>query len=68
MRNKDELEGKGKQVKGTVKEKLGKFAQDRNLQESGARDRTEGKVQEDFGKGRRKIGEALQELGDEIAS
>ena len=48
MRNKDELEGTGKQVKGTVKEKLGKFADDRKLQESGVRFDTQWRALGDF--------------------
>jgi uncharacterized protein YjbJ (UPF0337 family) len=35
MRYEDELKGKGKQVKGTAKEKFGKLAGDRDLQERG---------------------------------
>ena len=68
MRYEDELKGKGKQVKGTAKEKLGKLAGDRDLQERGNQERFEGKVQEKVGKARRKIGEAVEDLGERIAS
>jgi len=68
MRYEDEVRGKGKQVKGAVKEKLGKLTGDRDLQDRGAADRTEGKVQEKFGKARRKVGEAVEDLGERIAS
>ena len=67
MRYEDELKGKGKQVKGMAKEKLGKLAGDRDLQERGTDERFEGKVQEKTGKVRRKVGEAVEDLGDKIA-
>jgi uncharacterized protein YjbJ (UPF0337 family) len=68
MRYEDELKGKGKKVKGAVKEKLGKLTRDRNLQDRGAAERTEGEVQEGFGKAKRKIGESIEDLGERIAS
>jgi uncharacterized protein YjbJ (UPF0337 family) len=68
MRYEDEVKGKGKQVIGTTKEHLGKLAGDRDLEESGKQDRFEGSVQETVGKARRKVGEAIEDLGDKIAS
>ena len=68
MRYEDELKGKGKQVKGTAKEKLGKLAGDRDLQERGSQELFEGKVQEKVGKARRTVGEAVEDLGERIAS
>ena len=68
MRYEDELKGKGKQVKGTAKEKLGKLAGNRDLQERGSNERFEGRVQERIGKARRKVGEAIEDLGGKIAS
>ena len=68
MKYEDEIKGKGKQVKGTVKEELGKLARDRKLEDSGKADRVEGDVQEGFGKTKRKIGEAVEDLGERIAS
>ncbi|MEK6334795.1 MAG: CsbD family protein [Acidobacteriota bacterium] len=67
MRYEEEIEGKGKQVKGTVKEKLGKLTGHEDLQEQGNQERAEGKIQENLGKARRKIGEAVEDLGDRIA-
>ena len=61
MRYEDELKGKGKQVAGTAKEKLGKLTGDRDLEESGQADRAEGQV-------RRKVGDAVEDLGERIAS
>ena len=68
MRYEDELKGKGKQVKGAAKEKLGKLTGDPNLQQRGTNERVEGQVQEKFGKARRKVGEAVEDLGGRIAS
>ncbi|HSQ24785.1 MAG TPA: CsbD family protein [Pyrinomonadaceae bacterium] len=68
MKYEDEVKGKGKQVKGAVKEELGKFTGDRNLEDSGTADRVEGDVQQGFGKTKRKIGEAVEDLGERIAS
>ena len=68
MRYEDELKGKGKQVKGAVKEGLGKVTGDRDLRDRGTADRVEGDVQEKFGRAKRKIGEAVEDLGDRIAS
>jgi uncharacterized protein YjbJ (UPF0337 family) len=68
MRYEDEIKGKGKQVKGAVKEKLGKATGDRDLEDRGTADRAEGRVQEGFGKTKRKIGEAVEDLGERIAS
>ena len=67
MKYEDEVKGKGKQVKGAVKEELGKLTGNRRLEDSGTADRVEGDVQECFGKTKRKIGEAVEDLGEKIA-
>jgi uncharacterized protein YjbJ (UPF0337 family) len=68
MKYEDEVKGKGKQVKGAVKEKLGKLTGNRDLEDSGTADRVEGDVQEGFGKTKRKIGETVEKVGQRIAS
>lgn len=68
MRYEDELKGKGKQVVGTAKEKVGHLVGDRDLEERGKQDHFEGKVQEGAGKVRRKVGAAIEDLGHRIAS
>jgi uncharacterized protein YjbJ (UPF0337 family) len=68
MRFEDEVKGKGKQVAGKVKESVGRLAGDRDLEEKGKRERFEGSVQQTAGKVRRRVGEALENLGDKIAS
>jgi uncharacterized protein YjbJ (UPF0337 family) len=68
MRYEDEVKGKGKEVIGKTKEHLGKLAGDPDLEESGKQERFEGTVQKTVGKTRRKVGEAIEDLGDRIAS
>jgi uncharacterized protein YjbJ (UPF0337 family) len=68
MRYGDELKGKGKQVAGAAKEKIGKLAGNPGLQDRGSEERFEGKVQEKVGKARRKVGEAIEDVGNKIAS
>ncbi|MGZ8842256.1 MAG: CsbD family protein [Pyrinomonadaceae bacterium] len=67
MKYEDELKGKGKQIKGAVKEGLGKLTGDRDLEDSGTADKVEGDVQQGFGKVKRRIGEAVEDLGEKIA-
>jgi len=67
MRYENELKGKGKQVQGSAKETLGRVSGNRNLEERGSQERVEGKVQERLGRAKRKVAEAVEELGDEIA-
>lgn len=68
MRYEDEVKGKGKEVVGAAKEHLGKLAGNPDLEEKGKQERFEGNVQEKVGKVRRKVGEAIEDLGDRIAS
>ena len=64
--NRDELEGKIDQAKGKTKETIGRAVDDRELENEGTADRVSGNVKEGFGKARRKVGEAVEDLGDEI--
>ena len=64
--NRDEMEGKLDQAKGAVKENVGKALNDRDLETEGAADRVSGNVQEGFGTARRKVGEAVEDIGDAI--
>jgi uncharacterized protein YjbJ (UPF0337 family) len=64
--NKDELEGKFDQAKGTTKETVGRTVNDRELEQEGRDDQTGGKVQEGFGTARRKVGEAIEDIGENI--
>jgi uncharacterized protein YjbJ (UPF0337 family) len=66
MLNDDELRGKAEQIKGRVKDAVGKVTGDDRLRDEGAADEAAGKVQETFGKARRKVGETIEDIGDEI--
>jgi len=64
--NKDELKGKVKQIKGAVKQEVGARTGDPVLADQGASDRSAGKMQERFGKGKRKVGEAIEDIGRKV--
>lgn len=66
MWNKDEVRGKSDQVKGKVKEEVGNLTDNEDLRDEGVADQAAGDVEEGIGKGRRKVGEALNDLGDKI--
>jgi uncharacterized protein YjbJ (UPF0337 family) len=67
MWNKDEVRGKVDQAKGRVKEAAGDLSNDEQLRNEGAADEAAGNVEEGFGKGRRKVGDAIKDLGDKIS-
>lgn len=65
--NRNEVEGKFDQAKGKTKEVVGRAIDDRELEDEGTADRVGGNVKEGFGKARRKVGEAIEDLGDKIS-
>jgi uncharacterized protein YjbJ (UPF0337 family) len=66
MWNRDEVRGKADQVKGRVKEAVGDLNNDEQLREEGQADQAVGSVEESFGKGRRKIGNAIKDMGKKV--
>ena len=64
--NRDELEGRAEQVKGKVKKAVGDLTDDEQLHDEGVVDETAGDVQEGYGRAKRKVGEAVEDLGDKI--
>jgi uncharacterized protein YjbJ (UPF0337 family) len=64
--NRDELEGKGDQLKGKLKQAAGDVTGNDRLHDEGVADEAAGDVQEGFGRGRRKVGEAIEDLGDKL--
>jgi len=64
--NKDEIDGKAQQVKGKVKQATGDLTDDDQLHDEGVADEAAGKVQEGFGRGRRKLGDALEDIADKV--
>lgn len=65
--NKDEVKGKFHQAKGLVKGKIGRSLGDQNMKNEGDAERTLGQIREGFGKSKRKVGEAVEEIGTAIA-
>ena len=65
--NRDEVEGKWDQAKGQTKETIGKAFDDDDLAAEGQADDAGGQVKEGFGKARRKVGEAIEDVGDSIS-
>ena len=66
MWNEDEVRGKVDKSKGKLKEKIGEMNNDEQLRDEGTADRAAGDVEEAFGKGRRKVGDAIKEVGKKI--
>jgi uncharacterized protein YjbJ (UPF0337 family) len=64
--NRDELDGKADQVKGKIKQGVGDLTDNERLHDEGVADEAAGDVKEGFGKARRKVGEAISDLGDDI--
>ena len=66
MKNEDELRGKSEQVKGKAKQAWGDLTNDERLRNEGLDDEAAGDVEETLGRGRRKVGEAIEDLGKDI--
>lgn len=64
--NRDEVEGKWDQAKGKTKEVIGQAIDDEELEAEGGADRVKGSVKEGLGTARRKVGEAIEDVGDAI--
>jgi uncharacterized protein YjbJ (UPF0337 family) len=64
MKNRDEIEGTKEQVKGKTKQAWGDLTDDERLHDEGVADEAAGEVQEGFGKARRKVGEAIEDIGE----
>ncbi|HEX6748150.1 MAG TPA: CsbD family protein [Longimicrobium sp.] len=55
----NQLEGKGEDLKGRVKDAVGGLTGDESLQAEGKLDRLKGKLQDTFGKGEEDVGRNL---------
>ena len=64
--NKDELDGKAEAIKGKMKQAAGDLTDNERLHDEGVADEAAGETQEAMGRGRRKVGEAIEDLGDKI--
>ena len=66
MKNNDELRGKMEQVKGRVKQATGDLTNDERLHDEGRADEAVGNVREGVDKARRKVGEAIEDIGEDL--
>jgi uncharacterized protein YjbJ (UPF0337 family) len=64
--NRDELDGKAEALKGKVKQAAGDLTDNERLHDEGVADEAAGDTQEALGKGRRKVGELVEDLGKSI--
>ncbi|MDX6613091.1 MAG: hypothetical protein QOD75_2277 [Blastocatellia bacterium] len=65
--NNDEVKGKFDQAKGAVKENVGHATGDADMESEGQADRAGGDIREGFGTARRKIGDAIEDIGEKIS-
>ena len=66
MKNRDELDGKVDQVKGQAKQAWGDLTNNDKLHDEGVADEAAGDVQEGLGRARRKVGEFIEDVGEDI--
>jgi len=64
--NRDEIRGKAEKAKGYIKEETGEAINDPELEAEGRGERVAGKLREGFGKAKRKVGEAVDDVVDEV--
>jgi uncharacterized protein YjbJ (UPF0337 family) len=64
--NRDEVQGKVRAAKGTVKKAIGSAVRDGQWHDEGAVEEAAGRTQETVGRARRKIGEAIRGVGKAI--
>jgi uncharacterized protein YjbJ (UPF0337 family) len=64
--NRDEMEGKAEALKGKMKQAAGDLTDDERLHDEGVADEASGDTQAAIGKGRRKVGEVVEDLGKSI--
>jgi uncharacterized protein YjbJ (UPF0337 family) len=64
--NRDELQGRTDKVKGKIKQAAGDLTDNDQLHDEGVADEAAGSVQEGFGRARRKVGEAIEDIGEDI--
>ena len=66
MWNRDEVEGKADRMKGRIKSETGKVLDNDKLRDEGEADEAAGTVQETVGRARRKVGEAIEDIGGNV--
>ena len=64
--NRDEMKGRTESIKGKMKQAAGDLADDEQLRDEGVVDEAVGDTRETIGRGRRKVGEAIEDIGDRL--
>jgi uncharacterized protein YjbJ (UPF0337 family) len=64
--NRDELTGKAEAIKGKAKQAAGDLTDNDDLYDEGLADEVSGDTKATFGRARRKVGEAIEDLGEDI--
>ena len=64
--NRDELKGQAREVKGKAKQAVGDLTDDERLRNQGVDEEVQGKARAGFGRARRKIGEAIEDFGEDL--
>lgn len=64
--NKDEIKGKWEQAKGSVKDKVGEATGNEDLEAEGEVQHAEGELQEGWGKTKRKVSNAIEDVADAV--
>jgi uncharacterized protein YjbJ (UPF0337 family) len=64
--NKDELDVTAEKLKGKMMPGVGDMTDNERHHDEGVADEASGEAQEGLGRGRRKVGEAVEDLGDRI--
>jgi uncharacterized protein YjbJ (UPF0337 family) len=64
--NRDEVKGRTESIKGKLKQAAGDLTDDPQLHDEGVVDEAAGNTQETFGRARRKVGEAIEDVGDSL--
>jgi uncharacterized protein YjbJ (UPF0337 family) len=64
--NRDELEGKAEALKGKIKQAAGTLTRDPDLHDEGVIDEVAGQTQAAVGRTKRKVGEAIEHVGNVI--
>jgi uncharacterized protein YjbJ (UPF0337 family) len=64
--NRDEVDGKAEALKGKVKQAAGDLTDNEDLHNEGVADEAAGDTQAAVGRGRRKVGEFVEDLGKSI--
>jgi uncharacterized protein YjbJ (UPF0337 family) len=64
--NRDEIEGKAEAMKGKIKQATGDLTDNEDLKNEGIADEAAGDTQGAIGKGKRKAGEFIEDIGKAI--